>query len=256
MRHLDAKEEEVMMECTAVASALCTVAGCAMGANHVRNGSVEVPAVQGSNDDGRHLYWYERVPAGWAVPWSHNAGAALLKSRPGGWQAHSGSQFVEIESGYSGRFSQAIQTQPGVYRLRFAYAANPDAIGPDDSLRVRWNGTEVTFLDLESSTVASLEWQLFRYDVVATGENSILEFEDGYDGVPYAGAYLDSISLVSASCLCAVDFNCDGMLDFFDYLDFVANFDAEDLSADFNGDEFVDFFDYLDFVGAFDAGCE
>jgi hypothetical protein len=26
--------------------------------------------------------------------------------------------------------------------------------------------------------------------------------------------------------------------------------------ADFNGDQQVDFFDYLDFVAAFDAGCE
>lgn len=32
--------------------------------------------------------------------------------------------------------------------------------------------------------------------------------------------------------------------------------DAEDISADFNGDQVVDFFDYLDFAAAFDAGCE
>jgi hypothetical protein len=51
------------------------------------------------------------------------------------------------------------------------------------------------------------------------------------------------------------DFNADGTADFFDYLDFVAAFDAEDESADFNGDQSVDFFDYLDFVAAFDAGC-
>jgi enterochelin esterase-like enzyme len=51
------------------------------------------------------------------------------------------------------------------------------------------------------------------------------------------------------------DFNADGTRDFFDYLDFVAAFDAENLSADFNRDGAVDFFDYLDFVAAFDAGC-
>jgi hypothetical protein len=48
------------------------------------------------------------------------------------------------------------------------------------------------------------------------------------------------------------DFNSDGTVDFFDYLDFVAAFDAEDGAADFNGDESVDFFDYLDFVFMFD----
>jgi hypothetical protein len=55
---------------------------------------------------------------------------------------------------------------------------------------------------------------------------------------------------------CLADFNGDGSSDFFDYLDFVAAFDAEDLAADFNGDQTVDFFDYLDFAAAFDAGCD
>jgi hypothetical protein len=55
---------------------------------------------------------------------------------------------------------------------------------------------------------------------------------------------------------CPADFNRDQVVDFFDYLDFVAALDAEDISADFNGDQVVDFFDYLDFAAAFDAGCE
>jgi hypothetical protein len=55
---------------------------------------------------------------------------------------------------------------------------------------------------------------------------------------------------------CPADFNGDNQVDFFDYLDFAAAFDAEDISSDFNGDNQVDFFDYLDFVQAFDVGCE
>jgi hypothetical protein len=54
---------------------------------------------------------------------------------------------------------------------------------------------------------------------------------------------------------CPADFNNDGQVDFFDYLDFAAAFDVGDPSADFNGDAQVDFFDYLDFAGAMDAGC-
>jgi hypothetical protein len=56
----------------------------------------------------------------------------------------------------------------------------------------------------------------------------------------------------SAGGGCEADFNGDNQVDFFDYLDFVAAFDAEDDSADFNGDNQVDFFDYLDFAVAFD----
>jgi endonuclease/exonuclease/phosphatase family metal-dependent hydrolase len=51
------------------------------------------------------------------------------------------------------------------------------------------------------------------------------------------------------------DFNHDGSVDFFDYLDFVAAFDAEDPAADFNGDNVIDFFDYLDFAARFSDGC-
>jgi hypothetical protein len=64
---------------------------------------------------------------------------------------------------------------------------------------------------------------------------------------------IDAAILIS---LCAADFNGDNQVDFFDYLDFVAAFDAEDDSADFNGDNQVDFFDYLDFASAFDEGCD
>jgi probable HAF family extracellular repeat protein len=55
---------------------------------------------------------------------------------------------------------------------------------------------------------------------------------------------------------CRADFNADFVLDFFDYLDFVALYDAQDPRADFNGDQQIDAFDYLDFVAAFEAGCD
>jgi hypothetical protein len=48
------------------------------------------------------------------------------------------------------------------------------------------------------------------------------------------------------------DFNEDGVVDFFDYLDFAGAFSNGDPAADFNGDEQVDFFDYLDFAETFD----
>lgn len=47
------------------------------------------------------------------------------------------------------------------------------------------------------------------------------------------------------------DFNRDGAVDFFDYLDFVAAFAAAVPSADTNYDCEIDFFDYLDFLSNF-----
>jgi hypothetical protein len=54
---------------------------------------------------------------------------------------------------------------------------------------------------------------------------------------------------------CPADFNADGQVDFFDYLDFAQAFDAGDAAADFDGNGQVDFFDYLDFAASFDEGC-
>lgn len=50
----------------------------------------------------------------------------------------------------------------------------------------------------------------------------------------------------SAAAFCTADVNLDGVIDFFDYLDFVAEFSASGPAADFNGDGTIDFFDYLD----------
>ena len=59
----------------------------------------------------------------------------------------------------------------------------------------------------------------------------------------------------SVGLKCPADFNEDGSVDFFDYLDFVDAFSSNLPSADFNHESSIDFFDYLDFVDAFSIGC-
>ena len=54
---------------------------------------------------------------------------------------------------------------------------------------------------------------------------------------------------------CPADFNNNGTIDFFDYLDFVDAFSNNLPEADFNGDSLIDFFDYLDFVDRYSTGC-
>ncbi len=65
----------------------------------------------------------------------------------------------------------------------------------------------------------------------------------------------DAMSDTATLTFCDADFNCDSIVDFFDYLDFVDAFGAQSGDADFNGDQTIDFFDYLDFVDAFSSGC-
>ncbi len=68
---------------------------------------------------------------------------------------------------------------------------------------------------------------------------------------------LDNITVYSDTVIsdCDADFNGDGEVDFFDYLDFVDSFSSLSPESDFNGDGSIDFFDYLDFVDAFSVGC-
>ena len=60
---------------------------------------------------------------------------------------------------------------------------------------------------------------------------------------------------IASSNPCPADFNIDGAVDLFDYLDFVNAFAVNLPDADFNHDAVIDFFDYLDFVAAFSGGC-
>ncbi len=48
--------------------------------------------------------------------------------------------------------------------------------------------------------------------------------------------------------LCRADFNCDGQVEFIDYMDFVQAFSEGLTGADVNRDQVVDLFDYLDYV--------
>jgi hypothetical protein len=72
----------------------------------------------------------------------------------------------------------------------------------------------------------------------------------------FALVYVDHTTPLS---VCAVDFNRDGFVDFFDFDDFISCFEGTGCpfarTADFNVDGFVDFFDFDDFVAGFEAGC-
>ena len=71
----------------------------------------------------------------------------------------------------------------------------------------------------------------------------------------YATAFNYRLVLTGTCFPCVGDFNRDGTIDFFDYLDFVDAFTQNQAKADINLDGSIDFFDYLDFVDRFTSGC-
>lgn len=73
--------------------------------------------------------------------------------------------------------------------------------------------------------------------------------------IAFAGVLANGCVALFTAEPCRADFNNDGVVDLFDYLDFVQVFAAEDIAADFNLDQVIDLFDYLDFVQEFAEGC-
>lgn len=66
---------------------------------------------------------------------------------------------------------------------------------------------------------------------------------------------LRTYSFDGCSLPCAIDYNNDGALDFFDVTEFIQRFTSEDFSADLNNDDELNFFDVTAFIVAFQNGC-
>ena len=122
------------------------------------------------------------------------------------------------------------------------------------------NGS-VTFNVVVSGTPPlTYQWKLNGVNIPGATSSS---FTESQANSLTAGSY---VCAVSSTCrtvdsnpgiltVCGANFNCDLLVDFFDYLDFVDAFSSLDPTADFNDDSTIDFFDYLDFVDAYSVGC-
>jgi hypothetical protein len=174
-------------------------------------------------------------------PGNYTAGTAGGPSAPNGW-------FKDTPDG----------SGPGVFNASFT-ATDITAVGVYQCLFAGNGGATLVAFDSGGTAIGSVTSDSINSTIDFFGLTTtvpIARIEITYV-VPAGGWGLDDLYFGNAiGGGCAADFNGDNQADFFDYLDFVAAFDAEDDSADFNGDNQVDFFDYLDFVSAFDEGCD
>jgi hypothetical protein len=105
-------------------------------------------------------------------------------------------------------------------------------------------------------------WDGNAWSPLGSGINGLGLSLANYDGALFVGGTFTQAGGLESSHVarwgkppCRADLNEDGFVDFFDYLEFVTDFESGDFSSDFNRDGFLDFFDYLMFVEAFEAGC-
>ncbi len=102
---------------------------------------------------------------------------------------------------------------------------------------------------------------LSELGLVAGGNASHLTIHDLVFRIPRSLRCLVTTScgtVISESAvltLCRGDFNCDGQVEFLDYLDFVQAFSEGRTEADVNRDQAIDLFDYLDYVQFLSETC-
>ncbi|MDX2146876.1 MAG: hypothetical protein SFZ23_05090 [Planctomycetota bacterium] len=103
---------------------------------------------------------------------------------------------------------------------------------------------------LADNGIATPGWRFLALKEVSQDGRSFVGW--GFNPTNQLEAYLVRVDTLP----CPADFNSDGQVDFFDFLDFAAAFASDDPAADFDQSGQVDFFDYLDFAEEFDLGCD
>ena len=187
-----------------------------VGSDLVTNGNFTNPDIDNGTWD---IVSSDDVP-GWTVEWEGGQATYEGENRPepalaeyqdgvNGWDAYDG-QWVELDSDWDGpsgsltgepastRITQEIDTTPGTkYRISFAFSPRPGVNNTQNQLEVVWNGAVVDTLSENGGS--NTNWQVYTYDVMASGEDTLLEFADV--GTPdSAGTFLDAISVTELDC--------------------------------------------------------
>jgi hypothetical protein len=199
----------------AAAAFTCMCAGAAMG--QVNNPSFEANGGSFS---------------GWST--FDNAFVETAIARTG---THAAKFFGNFSQPYaaSGAF-QDFATTPGTTWTGTGYFAHISAdplVGQNIGLiNIEWHRADGSMISyLTTTTVTALSpldtWQQYTVSGIAPPETAtarivVLILQPNYEG---GSVWVDDVSF-SAQVPCAADFNGDGVVDFFDYLDFVAAFSA------------------------------
>jgi hypothetical protein len=160
-----------------------------------------------------------------------------------GWRGGAAGTTLYTHRVINGNYSSPIGVVNNIFSPGSDYTIRVRVVGTQYSVYI--NGSTTPAVTFNDSTYSHGLVGLYddQPNIAAGGSGPTMTFSD---------LHLNG-NLVE--CACAADFNHDGTIDFFDYLDFVDAFSQNFIVADYNGDDVIDFFDYLDFVDFFSAGC-
>lgn len=189
---------------------------------------------------------------GWTV--FGNSVAWIATPNPFNIPAPIGLKFLDL-TGYSGIQSgvrQTVSTSVGVgYVMDFDLGSYAQYGNSSSRVTLSNGATTIGTWTFAAPGAPQANWVRRRLGFISPGTSVTVAIEvtPGFS-TNFVG--VDDVQVYEG---CLSDFNRDSVVDFFDYLDFVAAFAEGGLAADFNSDNEVDFFDYLDFVGSLSSGC-
>jgi hypothetical protein len=127
--------------------------------------------------------------------WSGGAGGIELRNNVSG-AAHSGVNYVELDTNYNSLASQLLTTSGVLYNLSFAYSAREGVAASSNGIDVYWNNSLVgSYTGLGSNS--GNNWTVYTISVLGTDPTSLLEFRAVGTSDSYGGS-LDSVSLTVA----------------------------------------------------------
>lgn len=129
-----------------------------------------------------------------AIPgWTSTVGAGIEIQDHVAGSPFDGDQHVELDSNNPSNMFQDVATQMGaLYRVEFAYSPRPRVLSND--VDVYWDGQLLQSLMGSGVGAGDTVWQVYQFDVLATGATTRLEFID-VGTSDSLGGYLDAASV-------------------------------------------------------------
>lgn len=168
--------------------ALCGFVGEA-SANLVVNGDFEAPTIPGGT--------YEIFPPPPVPGWTLSSGPGIEIQNHIAGSPYTGNQFVELDSTANSSMYQDLATAAGErYTLSFAYSPRPGVAADSNGIDVFWDGSLIASLALSGVGNGDTVWQVYSFDVTATGAATRLEF--AATGISDSlGGYIDAVAVNS-----------------------------------------------------------
>lgn len=156
-------------------------------ADLVVNGDFEAPTVPGGS--------YQIFPPPPVPGWTLSSGPGIEIQNHVAGSPYTGNQFVELDSDANSSMYQDLATAAGErYTLSFAYSPRPGVAGDSNGIEVFWDGSLVVSLALSGIGNSDTVWQVYSFDVMATGALTRLEF--AATGISDSfGGYIDAVSV-------------------------------------------------------------